>query len=189
MRLPQLQIQSTPARIGIESQLGQYQIRRGQTKLNVETTPTVIDIKTERPELIIDQSKTWDAITGGKPDTFWKRIYSSYEQYPAKYIEKTVREYDAIGDLTAGGNPIAELARQSLNRDKLSLNVYGHATARNVEFDAVISKPDVNVQPGKVNIIADTEKPEIEYHRGTTQIYMKQYASVTITPPIIDLAF
>lgn len=188
MRLPQIQIQSTPARIGIQSERGQYEITQGKVKLNSETVPTVIDIKTERPELIIDQTATWDALTGGKAQAFWDRIYGSYGQYAARYVENKVNEYDRIGDLTSGGNPIADLALQSTAQDMIPLNVFGHASPRNVKFDAIVTKPQINVQVGGVNTSPEYIPIDVKYNRGVTKVYMEQYASVKITPPVIDLA-
>ncbi|MFF2092613.1 DUF6470 family protein [Paenibacillus sp. NPDC058174] len=185
--MPQIQIQSTPARIGIQSELGQYQMRQGKVNLNIKTEPTVIDIKTERPVLIIDQTDTWNALTGGKAEAFWDRIYNSYGQYAARYVENKTQEYDRIGDITAGGNPVADLARQKMSQDMIPLNVYGHASPRNVKFDAIISKPEVNVQVGGVTTTPDYSPLDIQYQRGKFNVYMEQYASVKITPPEIDL--
>lgn len=188
MRLPQIQIQSTPARLGIQTDLGKFEIKQGRAELNIESTPAVIDIKNAKPEIIIDQSKTWDALTGGKPISFWNRVYSSYTQFPVSYVEKTVQDYNQIGDLTAGGNPIAEIARQSLSQELIPIQVYGEASHLNVKFDAVIQKPEINVQPGRVNIQSDIKQPEVNFQRGKVQIYMEQYASITITPPAIDMS-
>jgi hypothetical protein len=188
MRLPQIQIQSTPARIGIQSERGQYEIKQGKVNLNQQTVPTEIDIKTERPELIIDQTATWDALTGGKSQAFWNRIYGSYGQYAAQYVENKVKEYDRIGDLTAGGNAIADNAMRRIGQDMMPLNVYGHASPRNVKFDAIITKPEIQVNVGKVTTSPEYIPLDIQYRRGVTKVYMEQYSSIKVTPPVIDLA-
>ncbi|MGO4373991.1 DUF6470 family protein [Paenibacillus sp. 2TAB19] len=185
--LPQIQIQSVPGRIGIQSQSGQYDIRQNSATIDVQTSDTVIDIKTEQPVVMIDMTKTWDALTGGKPEAFWNRIYSSYKECAIRYIQSKVQEYNQIGDLTAGGNPVADVAKQSLSQQDLKLNVFGPASYDNVDFQAVITKPEVNVQVGRADINVKVNKPDIQYNRGNVKVYMEQYASITVTPPIIDL--
>ncbi|WP_337103586.1 DUF6470 family protein [Paenibacillus sp. YIM B09110] len=187
--IPQIQIQSVSGRIGIQSQSGQYEIRQTPATIDIQTTDTVIDIQTEQPVVIIDMTKTRNALSGGKPEAFWNRIYSSYQDCAIRYIQRTVQEYNQIGDLTAGGNPVADVAKQSLSQQDLKLNVFGPAAYDNVDFQAIISKPEVNVQVGRADINVKVNKPDIQYNRGSVNVYMEQYASVTITPPIIDLTY
>lgn len=187
MRLPQIQIQSTPARLDIRSEQGQYNIRQRMADMNVRTTAAVIDIQTEQPIVIIDQSKTWDALTGGKSLIFFNRIYNQSGQFVQQAIENTVREYNQIGDLTNETNPIPELALQSIARNSPPLKYFGDASPLNVSFEAQLTTPKITVTPGTVDISITPNKPEVEYRRGKVNISMAQYASVQVTAPQINL--
>ncbi|KQO11006.1 DUF6470 family protein [Paenibacillus sp. Leaf72] len=187
MKLPQLQIQSTSGKIGIQSGLGKYDIKQGHATMDISTVNTIIDVKSTQPVLIIDQSKMWDALTGGKPEAFWNRLYNQFGQFVIQGIEQTVQEYDRIGDILYNGDPVGDIAGESLSRQQPALQVYGPASVLNVRFDVVIEKPEINVTPGHVKVDVQTNKPQIEYRRGGVNIYMERYPSVQITPPQIDL--
>ncbi|MFD0590660.1 DUF6470 family protein [Paenibacillus sp. GCM10027627] len=185
MRLPQIQIHSTPARIGIESKLGHYKIDQKQADVRMKSVDAVVNINSEPAVVLIDQSKTWEALTGGKPLPFWNRIYNQSGKYVLDAINKTVQEYNQIGDILAEGT-IAALAKQSLSEERPKLQVFGPASPNNVSFKAVLSDPEINVTRGYVDIEVRPNPPQIEYMRGHVKTYMAQRPSVEVTAPKFD---
>ncbi|GKU76823.1 DUF6470 family protein [Paenibacillus sp. L3-i20] len=190
MKLPQIQIHSTPAKIGMKTEQGQFDIRQSRAVLDITSKPAVIDIKTTQPVVIIDQSKTWDALNGGKPEAFWNRIYNQFGQYAQQAIDQTVADYNQIGNILYGGNPIADVATASQSREAIPLQVFGEAAyAGNVTYQAMLQRPEINVTPGSVSInVQPNNNPQIEYKRGSVSTYMEQYPSVQVTAPAIDLS-
>ncbi|GBG07193.1 hypothetical protein PAT3040_01741 [Paenibacillus agaridevorans] len=187
MRLPQIQIQSMPARIDIRSQQGRFDIRQQPAVMDIKSTRTVIDVEWERPEVLFDMTKTWEALNGGGNLAFMNRIYNQSGQFVLQSIQNTVSEYDRIGDLPTDGSAIAAIAKESMYRQPPKLQMYGEASVLNLSFDPRISKPQVQVRPGDVNISITPSKPEINYQRGNVNIEMAQYPAVQITSPQIDL--
>ncbi|MEK3883897.1 DUF6470 family protein [Paenibacillus sp. PL2-23] len=187
MIFPQLQIQSTRAKIGIRSELGHFEIKQSRAYIQIESKGARVHIDSEPAVVHIDQTKTWDALTGGKPLTFWNRIYDQSGKFVLDAIQNTVDEYNKIGNILATDNPIAEVARDSMFRQSPYHDIFGPASSDNVDFNPTFTKPDINVDVGGIDIQVQTNRPQIEYKRGSTRTYMEQYPSVHITPPKFDI--
>ncbi|MHA7967381.1 DUF6470 family protein [Paenibacillus sp. CAU 1782] len=187
MRLPQLDIRQTPARLDISSKLGEYHITQKKASIDIKTTQTVIDVKTEQPVVMADMTKTWDALNGGGSLSFMNRLYNQFGQFVQDAINQTVQDYNQIGDLTQATDPIPNIARQSLFRKPPKLQVYGDASVLNLSFNVQITPPDIRITPGKAEVSIVPNKPEINYQRGGVNISMAQYPAVHITSPQIDL--
>ncbi|XID91012.1 DUF6470 family protein [Paenibacillaceae bacterium WGS1546] len=185
--IPFISIQSQRGLIGIESTRGQYEIRRPQPTLDVQRTPTVIHANNRPGNLQIDQSLTNDALTGGKPEAFWQRIYSQYKEVARSNIEQIVEKGNLVGDLRNKVDPRPLMALDDFIEGPPDLQVYGFASPANIQFSYTPNDLNLEVIPGGIEIKAQIHRPEINYHRGGVNIYMKQYPKVTITPPAIDL--
>jgi hypothetical protein len=185
--VPRISIQTQRGLIGVESELGRYEIERHPPDVRVKTTPPVMTARNRPGELRIDQTLTRNALDGGRPEAFWQRLYAQYREIALRNLEKMVVEGNRIGDLTAGGNPIAEIAWNDFVEGPPDLQVYGEARPDNTKIEYIPNDPDVQVEPGGVKIEVQIHRPDIRYHRGYVQVYMVQYPSVTITPPQIEL--
>jgi len=137
--------------------------------------------------LRIDQSLTNDALTGGKPEAFWNRIYSQYKQIAQQNIEQIVEKGNQMGDIAHGGNPLPEQALSEFLEGAPDIQIFGFASPVNVSFQYTPNDVNLQVQQGGVDIDVQAHKPEIEFHRGGVNVYMQQYPKVTITPPAIDI--
>lgn len=62
---PILQIRQTPARIGIDADLGSFSITQPKADVSITTTPGELSIQSTSPELIIDQTRARAAYNGG----------------------------------------------------------------------------------------------------------------------------
>ncbi|RJE85632.1 hypothetical protein D3P07_20785 [Paenibacillus sp. 1011MAR3C5] len=187
MRFPQIQIEQIPARLDITSTQGKFDIRQKSATMNVQSTPGVLEVESEPPVVIVDMTKTWDALTGGKPISFMNRIYDQFGQFVQHAIENTVSTYNQIGDLTLEENPIGEIAIQNMLRQPPKVQIYGEASVANISFEAHVSPPRINYTPGKVDIETIPNKPQVDFQRGGVQYQMTQYPAVRITPPQIDI--
>lgn len=121
-------------------------------------------------------------------EVFWNRIYSQYKQVAIENLNRIVDEGNRMGDLRIKGNPIPELALNEFVEGAPDLQVYGPASLDNTSFDYIPNDPDIQFIPGELNIQAQIQRPEINFHRGSVNIYMEQYPKVTITPPVIDIS-
>ncbi|RIX47297.1 hypothetical protein D3P08_25070 [Paenibacillus nanensis] len=118
---------------------------------------------------------------------FWNRIYNQNGKYAIDAIQATVQEYNRIGNILAEGNPIADLAKESMTKERPKLKIFGPATPNNVDYKPILKNPEIEVDLGGVDISAQPNRPEIEYRRGYVRTFMEQYPSVKITAPNIDI--
>jgi hypothetical protein len=183
---PQIQIHQQYARIGIQSQPGQYDIKHGYADLNIDSNPATVSIHQELPELQIDSSRMWEALNGGNGQTFVNRIYSQMPQIMQQNIMHMVEKGNRMANLENHENPIPDIVYEEAFGELPHLQIFGPASPDNVDIRITPHKPDIQIDRGELKIDVQTHKPEIEYNRGKVNIYMQQYASVTITPPVLD---
>ncbi|QTH42294.1 hypothetical protein J4772_33265 [Cohnella sp. LGH] len=184
---PRISIQSQRALIGIESQRGQYEISRPQPELKIHSERATITANNKPGMLSVDQNLTNDALTGGKPQAFWERIYSQYKQVAAQNIQQIVENGNRMGALHIKGSPIADIALGAFIEGAPDLQVFGHASPTNIAFQYTPNDVNIQVERGKLTVDAQIHRPDIQFHRGSVRIYMQQYPKVTITPPEIDI--
>ncbi|MCQ6563559.1 DUF6470 family protein [Paenibacillus mendelii] len=190
MRLPQIQISSQTAKIGIETIAGVRTIEQRRAEVRIQTEQPKMEVVNHRPILQIDSSATWDAINGGRPEGFTKRIYSQSAQFVQQHIMTTNEKWRRIGDLAAGGdNPIPDMAFAEMGRERPALPVFGPASRFNTKIEFSVQRPDIEIMPGGIQIdVESNQKPRIDYEPGRVRHYMERYPSVTVTPPpIVDL--
>lgn len=185
--VPLISIHSQRGLIGIESKRGKFEIERPKPQLNIQSTPAVITASNKPGELRIDQSLTDNALTGGKPTDFWQRIYSQYREIGMRNIQEIVEKGNAIGDLRNKADPMPSMALDAFIEGAPDLQVYGSASSVNIAFQYTPNDPNVEISVGGVEINAQVSRPEINFQRGGVNIFMQQYAKVTITPPVINL--
>lgn len=186
--VPQIYVETQRGMISAESRRGWHEVERRQPDVHVETRRPVVTARNRPGELIIDQTLTHNAVNGGKLEAFWLRIYSQYREVALKNLEKIVTDGNRIGDLRIKGNPMAEIALDEFIEGPPDLQVYGEARPDNTKFDYIPNDPNLQVDPGGVEMDVQLHRPDIRYHRGYVRIYMVQYPEVRITPPpVIEL--
>ncbi len=183
MRLPQIQIQQQPIKLDIQSQRAQVDIRQRRADVQIETSRPPMEAQSYRPVLSIDQTDTWNAITGGKPEAFTQRIYSQTGQYAQQHAIRTIQKWRQVSDLSAKENPIPDMAAAEAFRERSPLPVYGEASVFNTRIHIDVRPPDIEIQPWKVNIDVQTHKPEVDYQPAKVNVAVAQYPTVTIIPP------
>jgi len=186
LRVPSIQIHQQYAKIGINADLGRYEMRQPRADVRIETTPAAFSIESPRGELRIDQSKAWDALAIGSNLQTMSRIYAQGRQAAMEGIGRRVDEGRQFAAIHHGGNAIAEVAAGTAYR-RHPLQVAGEASFDNVDLSYTAHKPNISVREGDVHIQVTPNRPEVSYYRGKLDIYMMQYGQVTITPPQIDL--
>lgn len=179
MKLPVIQAESQKGRIGIETQPGFYDIKTRRADVHIESSPAQINIQSQAPELDINQDRMWEAFNGGKPTAFINRIYSQMPQIALQGIALIVEKGNRMGDLRIRQDPIPDIALESMLEGAPDVEVFGPATAKNVDIHFTVHLPDIQINPGKVDIQVQVNKPEIQYRRGNINVYMEQYASIS----------
>jgi len=181
--VPQIYVETQRGLISAESRRGRFEVEQRQPDVRIETKRPVVTARNRPGELIIDNTLTHNALTGGKPEHFWLNIYSQYRAVALKNLEKIVKDGNLMGDLRIRRNPIPDIALDEFIEGAPDLQVFGEARPDNTKFDYIPNDPDLQVDPGGVEMDVQLHRPDIRYHHGYVRIYMVQYPKVTIIPP------
>ncbi len=182
-----ISIHSQRGIIGIESKRGHFEIETKKPDLHVHSAPTRITANNRPGVLRIDYTQTENAVTGGKAEEYWQRIYSQYKEVARQNLEKIVMEGNRMADLTMSGNPIADMALDAFIEGAPDLQVFGPASVTNTKISYTPNDMNIEVELGETQINVETYRPEIHFERGYVRTYMEQWPSVTVTPPRLDL--
>jgi hypothetical protein len=181
--VPQIYIETQRAQISVETVRGRHEIERRQPDIKIETKRPVVTARNRPGDLVIDNTLTHNALTGGKMEHFWLNLYAQYKAVALKNLEKIVKDGNLMGDLRIRHNPIPDIALDEFIEGAPDLQVYGEARPDNTKIEYIPNDPDIQVDPGGVEIDVQLHRPDIRYHRGYVRVYMAQYPKVTIIPP------
>ncbi|TDF93508.1 DUF6470 family protein [Paenibacillus piri] len=186
--IPQLQIRQQPALLGIDADLGTQDIQQPRATFEMTTERPKQDIRQPRGELVIDQTRAWDALGIGPSLEVFSRIYSQGREIALRGIARRVEEGNRMAQIQIDANPFAEIAK-NVDRNFSEYDYAGEASFDNVDISYTAHKAEINTIDGKVNLNTHPNRVEYEYHRGKLDIYMRQYQSIEITAPEIDYRF
>lgn len=184
--IPQIQITQQYAKIGIDADLGRYEMKQPRPTFQMEQQQATMEMRQPSGELEVDQSKAWDALSRTKITVVMDRIYSQARDIAMKGIAKIVEDGNRMAAIhKTSADAIAELA-SDVRVSFPELQYAGEAAFDNVDVRYTPRRPEVNITPGQIKINTHPNPPEVEYHRGKLDIYMRQYNKVEFTPPEID---
>lgn len=186
MTIPHIQIRQTPARLGIDADIGKQSLEQKPADIDMKQIKPQLHIETTRGNLDINQDRAWDALAlGGNLETMSK-IYSMASDMALQGLAKIVERGNRMADIHLGGNPIAEFALD-WQRTFPEFDFKGEASFDNVDITYTPAEVNIDVTPGRVELNVQVNRPTHHYERGKLDIYVSQYNKVEITPPKIDL--
>jgi hypothetical protein len=185
--IPIVQLRQTYAKIGIDSDhVGKQDIRQPRPDFQITTKNAKLDTTYHNGELTIDQSASWEALGKGNVFQFTRRVADEAKSLALQGIAKRVEIGNRLAAIHQGGNPIAEMARESVFED-FKFNYEGPFTNDSVDISYTPQRPESKFEPGSVNVEAKVNPPVIGYTRGKLDIYLLQKNSIEMIPPKIDL--
>ncbi|MEK8131737.1 DUF6470 family protein [Paenibacillus filicis] len=188
MNIPQIQIRQQQGLLGIDADLGRYDIKQPQATFEMHTTPIRLDIETIKGQLSVDNTRWHDALGYGPHLEAMSRIYSTCKEIAIQGIAKRVADGNRMAAIHTGENAIASLARESMDDvDNFQFMYMGNADFDNIDIRYEPSKVNIEVEEARVEFNVQVNRPEIEYTVGKRDIYVSQYPKVEIIPPEIDL--
>ena len=187
-KLPIVEIRQTYAQIGMQSTRGIQTIEQPKPDFEMRREAPELSIEQPLGELIIDQSRAWDALAIGNHLEMMLRIYQQDRQIALETIGKIAEHGDRLAAIHLGGSPIADIAAEE---GRFTFGEYlfaGPADVDNVDIYYQANKPLIEVREGRIHVDARAKAPVINYWPGKLEIYIKQYNSIQFIPPQIDVA-
>ena len=184
--IPQIQISQRYARIGIDADLGRYEMKQPRPTFELQQPKAKMDMKQPRGEMDIDQSKAWDALARTPILEVMNRIYGQARSVAMDAIAKIVEDGNRMAAIHKyKESAIPELA-QDVRVSFPEMQYAGEASYDNVDINYTARKAEIEVTPGEIQLNSHPNPPEVEYFRGKLDIYLQQRNSIEITPPAID---
>jgi hypothetical protein len=180
MQLPQIRLQSTFAKIAIETTPPMQEIEQQPAELDLQQPPTEIKIETTPAKLTIDQTKAWE-------DMNLKSIFRLIEEFAQKGYEdwlegiaRVSRQGDELMRIEDGGNPIPEQAKENSEDPIYDFNIGWIPSLFSVKTNFEPAKVHIDVKVNKPISNAKIHKPIINYTPGKVTIKLAQRNSLKI---------
>src|SRR5690606_36033118 len=110
--IPQIQISQTYARIGIDADLGKYEMKQPRPTFELKQPPAEMKIHSPRGEMDIDQTKAWDALGRTNILEVMNRIFDQTKNIVLDAIAHIVDEGNQMGNIAKNKQlMIPELAK------------------------------------------------------------------------------
>ncbi|MFC7678565.1 DUF6470 family protein [Paenibacillus sp. GCM10028914] len=184
--IPQLQVSTQPSSLEISSSKAKLSISQQRPDMEIESPRAKMDITSPRPDMEIDQHQAFRAYNGGTALEMNQQIYSELPSLMLEALAKRVEQGNRMAEFHLPGNSIGEIYGSDWKRDPF-IEFRAPASYDNVDIHVNRNEPQINIEPITPRISAQAYTPQIEYHPGSLDIRVKQYASIEITPPQIDM--
>jgi hypothetical protein len=183
---PILQIRQQYAKIGIDANLGTFDIKQPKPELDMETIPGKSDIQQPPGELNVDSSRAMAALGIGSNAQLMKRIYTEAYHVGLQAIGSIVESGNRMAAIQNKANVIADLAYEGFFKDyKMAYET--EASIDNVDLQYTAHKPIINIDKTRIEFTPHLHPPEIFYNRGKLDIYLAQRNQLEFIPPQIDV--
>ncbi|UOQ45728.1 DUF6470 family protein [Halobacillus salinarum] len=179
MEMPRLQVETTPARLGIMTHNARQTIRQPDAELSIQQPKARLLIEQRPGKLTIDQTRAWQNIDLKSIFVRSDEMVSDARQLWLEGIARAAQEGDELMRIEHKGNPIATQAEEN-SRYQFELDPGGLPAYDLVDIHYAPSEAEINVEPQKPVIEAQPRKPELGYQRGNVDLHMEQYPDVKI---------
>ncbi len=180
MNIPKLQIQSTPARIGLDIQKPIQEIQQPKANLEIQQPSAKMSIQTTKSKLTIDGYEARESMGYKTSISRTREIAQQSKQDVLEGIARRAEEGQELMRIENGGNPIAEQAKRRGRQPYSSLNIKFIPQAGTVKVNFEPGNVDIQVEPQKVIINSTINKPIHNYTPGKVKVEMLQYPSLKI---------
>lgn len=180
MNIPQIQIYTTRAKIGMETTNAQVSIRQPRAEQQIVQPHGVLEIKTTRGQISANSSQAWEDLGLYSAP---RAIQIMAQKAKADVIEgmrRTAEEGRQLMELRHKGNKVAQIAKQRYGPKLVQSEMKFIPSVDSVKVYNTPGTLEINYTPQPVKIDVTTHKPEYEYTPGNVETYLAQEASITI---------
>lgn len=179
MSVPQIQLQSTPARISISSQKAQQTIRQPKAEQTIQQPQAKISMEQKPGKLTINQTNAWHNLDLKNVLVRTEELVGIAKNIWMDGIVRVSQEGDELMRIENGGDPIASQAKRNSGYD-FTFQPGGLPAHELVNLDYEAGKTNIELTPQKPIIRSTPHKPEHTYKPGDLIIRMAQYPELQI---------
>ena len=183
MRLPQIQIHTTDAKLDLQITKPQQHIKQPQATLHIEQPAAILEIHTTRGVLKIDSSQARRDLGLIGPIEATKNAAMEGEQAALSGTARRAREGRRMMVSAGKGQgraTIQNIAKQNHGPHRTPFNIKFVPSVGSVKINYTPGTTDVNIQSREPKIDAKVNKPIHEYTPGKVTATMVQRPRVDI---------
>ncbi len=180
VNFPQLEIQTTPGILSMNTVKGVQEIEQPRAIIEQEQPAAILDISTTRPRLSVDT-------TAVREDIDMKSVFRRTEEYAQlgrqsalEGVGRRASEGQQLLKIENGGNAIADLAKQNGNPAPAQLGIRFVANRSKIQMSITPGTTTIKATPQKPILNVQVNKPIHTYTPGTVSGTMEQYPSIQI---------
>lgn len=180
MKLPQIQISTQPALIGLRQTLGTQAIKQEHAELNIRQPKANLNIQVKPSRLTIDQSQAWrDMGLIGALEATKRSAQDGYSQL-LTFIASKSQEGNQLMKIEHSSSPIASIAKSKSERPIRDINIDWIPSRFAVKTNYQPSEVRVDVKSNKPSISAQRKEPSIHYQPGGAEVFIRQQNNIEI---------
>lgn len=177
-----LNISTQPIRLSYTTQDAQLNLHSTRPKVQMETTPAIVEIHQPHGELTIDQTPCRYSIGLKNNSDFARDNAALGRQTAMGTIARIAQEGDQLARIQNNSNALADIAANSTISEVPEIT-WAHIAspdisyrANPVQFNPIAGKLSFNVQPGTL---------QADYQPGSVDIRVTQYPSIQMS--VVDV--
>jgi len=179
MNIPQLQIQTTPVKLGLQIDKPIQEIEQPKASLNIEQPAAILEMSTTRPQLSLDTTENRADLDLKSP----LRCGAENGQYGMQKAQEGAGRRASEGHQLMkieNGASIADIVQQNTERPQAELGIRFVGNRTKVQMDITSGSLNINITPKKAIIDAQVNSPIHHYAQGKVTGVMEQYNSIDI---------
>ncbi|MEK4023901.1 DUF6470 family protein [Sporosarcina sp. FSL W7-1283] len=179
MNIPQLQIQTTSAKLGLQIDKPIQEIEQPKATLNIEQPAAILEMSTTRPQLSLDTTENRADID---LKSILRRSAENAQYGMQQALEGAGRRAQEGQQLMKieNGASLADVIKQNTDRPQADINVRFVGDRTKLQMSISPGSLDTNVRTQKPIVDAQINRPIHNYTQGKVTGIMEQYNSIDI---------
>lgn len=180
MDFPQIRLESTFVKIGMETKKGKLEIQQKPAELSIQQPKAELFMERKPPKLSIDQTKAREDMDlksiSKRIEEFADRGYQSW----LDGLARVSQEGDELMRIENGFSAIPDQAKRNSESPIYDFNIGWIPSAGSVKISYDPGALNINWKINKPNIDIKANKPNINYTPDKINILLKQHPSLKI---------
>ena len=180
MNIPQLRMESTFAKIGIETSRSELQIEQRHADMSIEQPKAEMMIDRRPPRLTIDQTRAFEDVNLKSVFRMTEDAAQAGYQQVMNAIASKSQEGEELMMIEHGFSAIPSQAQRNSETPPVDFNIGWIPSHNSVKINYDPGETNIRWNTRPVSIDVTPNKPNINYYLGKTDIYMQQKNSLSI---------
>ena len=180
MKIPQIQIQTTRAELGLKIQQPKQQIQQPQAEMKIYQPAAELSIHTTEGQLYIDSSQARRDLGMVSSMEMTRNYAEKGKQAALAGVARRAREGEQLMSIEKGGNAIYSIIDSKTGPQNIKMGIKFIPSGDSVRTTYTPATIDIQVQKNEPKIDVQINKPVHRYTPGNVNIDLIQTPSIQI---------